>query len=51
MNSHDFKTAITKIDLPLNDNQIQILFVYLDRNGDGYVDKIDWINKLGNRSK
>ncbi|CAK62279.1 unnamed protein product (macronuclear) [Paramecium tetraurelia] len=46
MNFDDFKRAVLKIDLPLNEIQIITLFQTLDVNNDGFVDKFDWLKAI-----
>lgn len=46
MNASEFNHAIKKIDLPLSDVQIGVLFGELDVNKDGYIDKFDWMRAL-----
>ena len=50
MNFDDFKKAILKIELPLNEIQIIALFQALDVNNDGFVDKFDWLKAVVDKS-
>jgi Ca2+-binding EF-hand superfamily protein len=50
MTRPDFERAIRKIDLPLNDTQIEALFDVIDANQDGKIDRFDWMRALPNQS-
>lgn len=51
MSREDFYRAMKRIDLPLSDVQVHVLFDLLDSNRDGYVDRSDWMTVMQGESK